>query len=80
MKAASSAQAANRLAPGVGVCSNVGDMKAKRQCPHCGNASHQQSLTGAQKLATIGMEVYRCRGCGCIYDRSTGAKLTFALP
>jgi hypothetical protein len=26
-----------------------------------------------KKIATIGMEVYRCRshGCGCIYDRST---------
>jgi hypothetical protein len=34
----------------------VGAMKAKRQCPHCGNASHQQSLTNAKKIATIGME------------------------
>jgi hypothetical protein len=42
------------------------------ECLHCGDASRQHRLIKA-------MEVYRCGSttCGCIYDRSTGTKLTF---
>jgi hypothetical protein len=54
-KAAPSAQETGSL-PASASAGIVGDMKAKRQCPHCGNASHQQSLTNAKKIATIGTE------------------------
>ena len=76
-KEAPRAQDTNRLGSGIG--SIVDDPKPERQCPHCGNVAHQQSLTAAKMLAPNGIEIYRCGNhrCGCIYD-AAGTRLTFA--
>jgi hypothetical protein len=47
-RAAPSAQETDSL-PASASAGIVLDTKAKRQCPHCGNASHQQSLTNAKR-------------------------------
>lgn len=79
--------AAQRLALGVG--GSVGEyLQAKRECPHCNDSSRQRKMTDAERGAVTGpasnevrnrKEVYKCWNpvCGCIYDKSTGTKLTF---
>jgi hypothetical protein len=58
------------------------------ECPHCKDASakSQRPITDAERNVTgpATLEVRKlkdlnkCARCGCIYDRKTGTKLTFA--
>ena len=70
-------QVTTRFALGIG---SVGEyLEAKRCCPSCEDASHQRVMGKAEKFAISGpAEIYKCGGCGCVYEKSTGAKLTFA--